>query len=81
MRRRDATRRVVLTWWRSGCRARVLFSPRGRGLGLRSLLLRMPPDLQPITAPADYEKWRQQRAEAMDSGKEIAYCGQPAHPA
>jgi len=41
----------------------------------------MPPDLQPITAPADYEKWRQQRAEAMDSGKEIAYCGQPAHPA
>jgi hypothetical protein len=28
--------------------------------------------------PTDYEKWRQQRAEAMDSGKEIAYCGQPA---
>ncbi len=34
----------------------------------------------PIPFGADHEQWRQQRAEAMDSGKEIAYGGQPPPP-
>lgn len=29
---------------------------------------------------ADHEPWRQQRAEAMKGGNEIAYCGQPPQP-
>jgi hypothetical protein len=32
---------------------------------------------QPIPSGTDFESWRQSRAEAMDHGREIAYCGRP----
>jgi hypothetical protein len=33
-----------------------------------------------LPSGAEHEPWRQQRAEAMDSGKEISYCGRPSQP-
>jgi hypothetical protein len=32
---------------------------------------------QPIPYGGRFESWRRSRAEAMDSGREIAYCGKP----
>ena len=51
VRRRDAARPVVLAWRRSGLCARVPFASRGCRLGLRTLLLRMPHELQSVPAP------------------------------